>query len=131
LLAISGTLLASGSEAVRATAPIRPLIDRLELPGGKVVPIGHIETAGDKVFVRFDSRNQINGIAEYPNGHRQVLTPNQRVKYRIHRSPSMSNTAPLALPRGVAVDLNYSGIGLTGNQFATGPSAVRSIVINF
>ncbi|TVP94103.1 MAG: prepilin-type N-terminal cleavage/methylation domain-containing protein [Planctomycetaceae bacterium] len=119
-------------------APIRPLVDRLELPGGKMVTISDIGLVSGRVFVTFDPRNVLElpggtGLPtfEFPAGTRRELAPSQSVKYRIHRSAVMSNSIPLALPRGVAIDLNLSGIGLSGNEFATGVGATRSIVINF
>jgi len=126
-------------------APIRPLVDRLELPGGKIVIINSIapdpQTPGN-ILVRFDLRNpqQIESgpAQEFPSGSRRKLAVGQRVKYRIHRSAVMSNTSPLPLPRGIAIDLNLSGIGLGGMQFASSvrpfpPSvqSVRPIIINF
>ncbi len=125
-------------------APIRPLVDRLELPGGKIVIINSIDadtqTPGN-ILIRFDLRNpqQIESgpALEFPSG-RRTLVAGQRVKYRIHRSAVMSNTSPLPLPRGIAIDLNLSGIGLGGAQFASSvrqfPPAmqsVRPIIINF
>ncbi|WP_419190134.1 hypothetical protein [Stieleria marina] len=47
----------------------------------------------------------------------------QKTTYKIHRRPARSTTAPLDLPRGLAIDLNYSGMGAFGNQFAPVPSA--------
>tara|TARA_R110002049_G_scaffold2750_6_gene22053 strand:- start:11768 stop:13087 length:1320 start_codon:yes stop_codon:yes gene_type:complete len=40
------------------------------------------------------------------------------VRYKIHRRPVVSSTASMNLPRGVAIDFNYSGVGVSGNQFA-------------
>ena len=40
------------------------------------------------------------------------------VQYKIHRSPSPSSSAPYNLPRGAVIDLNYSGMGAFGNEFA-------------
>lgn len=134
LLDISATIY-HGPRAKRDTAPIRPLVDRLELPGGKVVPILNIEKIVfkglDCIALRFDLRNASDGSFTFPKGSRLVLDPGQRVKYRIHRSAVMSNTAPLPLPRGIAVDLNLSGIGLGGSDFAASVGAVRPIIINF
>ena len=45
-------------------------------------------------------------------------TFSQNAKYKIHRSPTPSTTAPYDMPRGMVVDFNYSGIGAFGNQFA-------------
>lgn len=124
LLAISAQLIeqaiAAGDPSISEHAPIRERVDRLELPGGKVVPILQISITGDIVFVRFDLRHVSDqaGTFIYPSGARRQLTPSQRVKYRIHRSPALSSSGALTLPRGAVVDLNYSGVGLAGNQFA-------------
>ncbi len=48
----------------------------------------------------------------------KVTDPRQRVSYAIHRSPLISNTRTVSLPRGTAIDLNYSGFGVRGNEFA-------------
>jgi prepilin-type N-terminal cleavage/methylation domain-containing protein len=134
ILDLSATIY-RGPRAARDNAPIRPLVDRLELPGGKVVPILNMEkivfNGRDCVALRFDLRDVSSGAATFPMASRVVLNPGQRVKYRIHRSAVMSSTSPLALPRGVAIDLNLSGIGISGADFAAATAAVRPIVINF
>jgi hypothetical protein len=45
----------------------------------------------------------------------------RKIKYKIHRRPVVSTAAPYSLPRGVVVDLNYSGTGMEGNEFAPSP----------
>jgi len=144
-------LLLSAIQSGSSTAPIRPSVDRMELPGGKVVTITGlqvIDSAGSvvtspnlsldlntyRVRAVFNPRNVITPSSatptfEFPEGARRQLSVRQQVKYRIHRAPALSSTAPLALPRGIAVDLNYSGIGLTGNQFAlsAGTSSIQII----
>lgn len=149
LLQYSMNVLTNADPTDDLRAPIRPLVDRLELPGGKIVIINSIESYNhdsdaltpDHILVRFDLRNpqQIESgpAQEFPSGIRR-LTVGQRVKYRIHRSAVMSNTSPLPLPRGIAIDLNLSGIGLGGMQFASSVRAfpptvpsVRPIIINF
>lgn len=145
LLQYSLNLLTNADPTDDLRAPIRPLVDRLELPGGKIVIINSIEvdpqTPGN-ILVRFDLRNpqpiESGPAEEFPLGSRRKLAAGQRVKYRIHRSAVMSNTSPLPLPRGIAIDLNLSGIGLGGMQFASSvrqfPPAVQSvrpIIINF
>lgn len=144
LLQYSLNVLTNADPTDDLRAPIRPLVDRLELPGGKIVIINSIEadtqTPGN-ILIRFDLRNpqQLDSgpAEEFPSGRRR-LAVGQRVKYRIHRSAVMSNTSPLPLPRGIAIDLNLSGIGLGGMQFASSvrqfPPAVQSvrpIIINF
>ncbi len=49
-------------------------------------------------------------MSQYPVG--------TRVPFRIVRKPSSSLTAPLELPEGTAIDLVFSGIGLTGDHFS-------------
>lgn len=129
LLAISAALAPS------VMAPVRPGFDRLELPGGKIVTIRQISQAGNKVFLRFDLREPSEQSATllYPRGARRPFSPGQQVKYRIHRTPVRSSTAPLTFPRGVAIDLNYSGVGLTGADFSNyaAPSQTTNIAIIF
>lgn len=122
LLAVSSDMYNSNDPTIRIKAPIRPYFDRIELPGGKLVTILQISPdPNDNAFVevRFDLREptDLPTTSMYPVGSRRVL-PKHKVKYRIHRSPVRSNTAPLTMPRGVVIDFNYSGIGLTGSQFS-------------
>lgn len=119
-------------------APIRNG-DYLELPGGRMVPItfmpytvaagdvlpnGALAQAGstsrtvledadgeETVRVWFSLTNL------YPEGARSLT--GSRVKYRIHRRPVVSSVTPFSMPRGVVMDLNYSGVGVAGNQFAS------------
>ena len=122
-------------------APIRNG-DYLELPGGRMVPItfmpytvpagyvlpnGAVTPSGgntarttleqqdanteDKVRVWFSLTRL------YPDGARSLA--GSRVKYRIHRRPVVSSVTPFSMPRGVALDLNFSGVGVAGNQFAS------------
>lgn len=132
LLAISSVLYNDPSQAVRIKAPIRPYFDRIELPGGKLATILQISHDPANVYVRFDLREPTESVTTliYPRGSRRELSPLQAVKYRIHRSPVRSNTAPLSLPRGIAIDFNYSGVGLTGSQFSNA-SGVNNIAIIF
>ncbi len=69
-------------------------------------------------------------LNHYPDGARQltevITNPDNsvdfnysNVKYRIHRRPVVSSLTPLSMPRGVAIDLNFSGVGIAGNQFAS------------
>lgn len=146
LLQYSLNVLPNADPNDNLRAPIRPLEDRLELPGGKIVIINRIEAYNhdsdpltpDHILVRFDLRNPlpigsgppVTFPLEFPSGNRKLVA-GQRVKYRIHRSAVPSNTSPLPLPRGIAVDLNLSGIGLGGSEFAAGVGAVGPIIINF
>jgi prepilin-type N-terminal cleavage/methylation domain-containing protein len=132
LLAISSILYSDADQAVRIKAPIRPYFDRIELPGGKLATILQISHDAVNVYVRFDLREPSDSSSTliYPRGARRELSPLQAVKYRIHRSPVRSNTAPLSLPRGIAIDFNYSGVGLTGSQFSNA-SGTNNIAIIF
>ncbi|HBJ34929.1 MAG TPA: protein containing Prepilin-type cleavage/methylation, partial [Planctomycetaceae bacterium] len=111
-----------------------PFFDRIELPGGKLVTILQIDIDpmdSTKVRVRFDLREPSDSSSTliYPRGARRELSPQQSVKYRIHRSPIRSNTAPLTLPKGIAIDFNYSGVGLTGSQFSNAAGTNNIAVI--
>lgn len=141
LLAISHDLLYDADSANDLTAPIRPG-DRIELPSGRmaVISIFVAQTvpATSPIQLRFDLRKEhpASTTFQYPQGSRRQLSPvTQSVRFKIHRSPALSSTAPLTFPRGVAIDLNYSGFGLTGNQFerlvATGSPPNVSIDIIF
>ncbi|HBJ35110.1 MAG TPA: protein containing Prepilin-type cleavage/methylation [Planctomycetaceae bacterium] len=132
LLAISSVLYNDADPAVRIKAPIRPYFDRIELPGGKLATILQISHDAINVYVRFDLREPTESPTTlmYPLGARRALTPNQAVKYRIHRSPIRSNTGPLSLPRGIVIDFNYSGVGLTGGQFSNA-FGINNIVVIF
>ncbi len=134
LLSVSSNMYNNGDPAVRIKAPIRPHFDRIELPGGKIVTILQITPDPNDtnlVEIRFDLREpvELSTTRIFPVGLRRVL-PNHTVKYRIHRSPVRSNTAPLNLPRGVAIDFSYSGIGMTGSQFSNA-SGITNIAVMF
>ncbi len=127
LLALSASMVANGPGDVDdPQAPIRNG-DYIEFPGGRAVPftIGYRPlTALDTVpvIIYFDlneARTNAYGVSSnlFPSGARTVPTA-RPIKYRIHRQPIVSTVAPLDLPRGVAIDLNYSGLGVSGNQFA-------------
>lgn len=134
LLFVSAAMIRDGTPGL---APIRENEDRIELPGGKMVRINRIffdPLDNTRVKIRFDLRGVVNGTSTYPLGNRpgmpermldennnvvrtNYLVEGQRVKYKIHRSPNPSSSIVLSLPRGVVVDLNYSGIGLRNNDF--------------
>lgn len=141
LLAISHDLLNDADPANDLTAPIQPG-DRIELPSGRMAVISDFVAqtvpATMPIQLRFDLRKEQTSSStfQYPQGARRELAPiTQRVRFKIHRSPALSSTSPLTFPRGVAIDLNYSGFGLTGNQFerlvATGSPPNVSIDIVF
>jgi len=109
-----------------ASAPIRSG-DYLELPGGRLVPfkIQHRALnagAGIPVKLFFDlSEMKTAGTKSFPAGNPIFPSDGRRIKYKIHRRPVVSTSAPYSLPRGVAIDLNYSGTGMKGNEFAPSP----------
>lgn len=117
LLFVSATMIQNN---VSAASPIQPNRDRIELPGGKVVRISALELIGGNVRIRFNLREAVNSTLIFPVGDvsgQAALVDGQNVKYRIHRAPNPSSSITLSLPRGVVVDLNYSGVGPRGNQF--------------
>ena len=104
-------------------APIRDG-DLLELPGGRMIPIvvdPNVDTSSgeEKVRVFFSL------VDLYPDGSRD-LSSRPRVKYRIHRHPVVSAVTPFSMPRGVVIDLNFSGVGVDGNQFGFNPTGLDS-----
>ena len=128
LMALSASMVADPSDANDVDdlrAPIRNR-DFIEFPGGRVVPFFFDYrplTAGANVPVRitFDLNefvDPINGITPlFPSSG--VAVPSERpVKFKIHRRPVVSTVSPFSLPRGIVLDLNYSGLGVAGNQFA-------------
>jgi len=133
LLALSSRLLnnESGSGVPDTSddhlAPIR-VGDLLELPGGRSTPItaitdnfGFTDPAPPtQVTVTFDlNEPNASGNDTFPGTVRDPrITTGDPVKFRIHRRPVPSSSTTLSLPRGVAIDLNYSGIGVAGNQFS-------------
>ncbi|TWU33753.1 pilus assembly FimT family protein [Novipirellula artificiosorum] len=136
LLALSATMIGSGE----ANPPVQ-IGDLLELPGGRTVPITGISVSPpmtdptSTVFLTFNLRNAIDvatsaSTFEFPSSTRSYGV-GESIRYLIHRSPAVSSTAPFDLPKGIAVDLNYSGIGVDGNQFAAGTSAYSPIDLIF
>ena len=91
--------------------------DHLELPGGRLVPVTILpDLVGTPqeplVRLTFSLANL------YPEGRRSFPTsPQPKVKYRIHRHPVVSAVTPFSMPRGVVIDLNFSGVGLKQNNF--------------
>ena len=127
LLVVSAQMVQNGTPAL---APIQANRDRIELPGGKVVRISTLEFFGGNVRIRFDLRDAVDSTLVYPSGA-ALLSDGQHVKYRIHRAPNPSSSITLSLPRGVVVDLNYSGIGPRGNQFIPTAGNISPVDIVF
>jgi prepilin-type N-terminal cleavage/methylation domain-containing protein len=115
-------------------APIRSG-DFLELPGGRLVPFvleyrplndtESLTINGTTIVRPTDVRLILDlseekslGTKSFPSGNPIFPSGGRRIKYKIHRRPVVSTAAPYSLPRGVAIDLNYSGTGMKGNEFA-------------
>lgn len=118
LLALSVMMNADGDP----NPPIR-VGDQIELPGGRRASIIEMDRGAnanglDRVFVRFNLRevDSLNS-ALFPEAS-NYLSEDRFVKFKIHRRPVASSTSVFSLPRGVVLDLNYSGVGVYGNQFA-------------
>jgi hypothetical protein len=94
--------------------------DFLELPGGRLVAIDEIKPDNtsniDRTKVSFNLRK---GRTGFDDGFREAQYPagDRKVRYKIHRRPVPSSTAPYSLPRGVVVDLNYSGMQGTRDHY--------------
>lgn len=104
---------------------------------GRTVPIGGIEryrSSGptdpvvptpapkDWIKVRFDPRGRIPSpgavpMHDFPSSLMSV-SGTRLSDYKIYRDPVPSAASPLSMLRGMAIDLNYSGIGRDGAQFS-------------
>lgn len=128
--------------------------DLLELPGGRSFTIRSIkldlafpgdptrsergirELVGNEVPVTFDpfefqTVGGANSVSRFPVTLVGPVSP-RPVKFRIHRSPVLSTNNVLSLPQGMAIDLNYSGIGVVGSDFAPPlAGSVRAVDILF
>lgn len=132
-------LFLSAENLGASPSPIRRL-DKLELQGGRTVTIRRMVQIpagqnglglGDGTQVIFDSREpqldersaaaaQAAGITAtrtFPSSLK-TTTGQNGVRFRIHRQPMVSNAGSLSMLRGMAVDLNFSGIGKDGIQFS-------------
>lgn len=58
----------------------------------------------------------------------KTIAPGSGARYQVFRQPVRSGTNPLELPNGIVIDLQFSGVGATGNEMA---SATGDIVIMF
>ncbi|TWU19352.1 prepilin-type N-terminal cleavage/methylation domain-containing protein [Allorhodopirellula heiligendammensis] len=116
-------------------APIQ-IGDLLELPGGRSVPITGIgAVSGTTVTISFNLAENVpvdtSTVNRFPLSAISSASGGN-VKYRIHRSPMPSSSTVMSLPQGMAIDLNYSGIGIKGSQFAPAFSGgIRAVDILF
>ncbi|MCC9655858.1 prepilin-type N-terminal cleavage/methylation domain-containing protein [Rhodopirellula halodulae] len=92
--------------------------DWIELPGGRYFQINFTsyDNLTDTVTATIDLNSTRSGTATFPVIHEPLH--DSSVKYKIHRAPVISTSQSLVFGRGIVVDMNYSGIGIDGNQFA-------------
>jgi prepilin-type N-terminal cleavage/methylation domain-containing protein len=147
LMALSASMVADPGVTGDTDDPNGPIRngDLLELPGGRVVPFTFVfraitEPDTTPVEIRFNLTETIvygspaRFTNLFPTSNMTVPVTGRPLKYKIHRRPVVSSTAPLSLPRGVAIDLNYSGFGVSGNELApdvTAPVFNANIAIIF
>jgi len=114
-----------------STAPIQSG-QHIELPGGQLATIVKFARAApggplSDVIVGLDIYQPVDIATgsgrNNPHGLK-VTNPPQRVPYAIHRTPVVSNARSVSLPRGAAIDFNYSGFGVRGNEFSAANSDV-------
>lgn len=111
-------------------APIR-VGDYIELPGGLTLPITGLGQASIYAKVTFNLRDPQLTKGKNPAGNEiDISVPTlpgetlgksitrSNIRYRIHRRPVVSSSAAFSLPRGVVIDLSYSGTGQEGHEFA-------------
>ncbi len=124
------------------------VFDRLELQGGRSVVIHRMvlvddpmKTSGYGIGVKviFDPRERMldsrttassstNPTVAFPSSFKTTGEA-KAVRFKIHRKPNLSNVGALTLMKGMAIDLNYSGVGPNGvqfSQFAISPASVPS-----
>lgn len=137
LLYLSSQILHTAPATDNDLAPIQ-VGDLMELPGGRSVAISAIgPVSGPTVSVTFDLSENVNVLTGGPTVDRfpsaiNSSAPGGNVKFRIHRNPMPSTSSVMSLPQGMAIDLNYSGIGIGGSDFAPPASgAVRAVDILF
>ena len=135
LLLLAAQLYENGEQA---SSPIK-VGDPIEFPGGRIASIQSItrDTTSGPVRIHFDltenrdfDSSRTYATQSFPNAER-TFGSGQSVKYKVHRRPSRSSTAPLELPRGMAIDMNYSGMGAFGNEFAASTMSGSNIQIIF
>ena len=125
LLTLSASMIADpgmAGDVDDLRAPVRTG-DFIELPGGRLVPFaivfrGLTEPDITPVVIQLDLQEPNSGSETFPSASTSLLISPRSVPYKIHRRPAVSSAAPFDLPKGMAIDLNYSGLGTSGNQFA-------------
>lgn len=122
LLALSASMIDGGVSDPRA--PIKNG-DLIELPGGRLVPFTMTFrelSDTNNVEITFDILESITvtsgNVQVFPSSSPLAVSVARAVPYKIHRRPAVSSSKPFDLPRGNAIDLNVSGVGTRGNQFA-------------
>ena len=96
-------------------APIRSG-DLIELPGGRRFPLEFLpDAAGFPVRATVDLNSPSDGSDTFPSNH---IARTASFRYKIFPSPVVSAVGSISMPKGVAVDLSISGVGLTSNSFA-------------
>jgi len=113
--------------------------DIIEFLGGKQFHLNFATPTATNVLASIDLNAPVDGSVGgtgsvmYPTA--DVITAIPTSSYRVHRRPVVSSSAPLSFARGVAIDLNYSGIGVAGSQFSpvelTSPATNQPIDILF
>ena len=123
-------------------APIRNG-DRIELPGWAIGSLCD-DISLDLTRARFRRRwiitadltePDVDGTVSFPAAALPALPAlpagGLPVRFRIHRRPTISTHNTISLPRGYAIDLNYSGYSQSGNEFAPPAGTAFSVAIVF
>ena len=118
LLELSRRIYSEGSDVYQV--PIRNG-DYIELPGGRMVPVTIYPeppqpylTPPAEPMVRVAFRSQI--YTPMVHGISPVIL---ELNIEPHRHPVVSASTPFSMPRGVVIDMNFSGVGVAGRQFSS------------
>jgi type II secretory pathway pseudopilin PulG len=112
LINLSWSLLQQNGNPTNRPVPIQPG-DCLELPGGRLVAINGIQQYSVTFNINLDRQSNF----AFPDAQSLSSAAQAEVPYKIHRRPIPSAAAPYSLPRGVAIDLNYSGMQSTSPHY--------------
>lgn len=99
---------------------------------GRTVPIGNLSILSGAsgalaskngwIKISFNPRGVIPGTGantyEFPTSLMNVSASGRQTRYQIYRDPVPSAASPLDMLRGMAIDLNFSGIGRDGAGFS-------------